>query len=448
MQPPPTGTYRPPSRARVETSEQQASLRPAAPPVAPLPRDVSAAADPSYGLPAPPAPAVMSLAQTTPSQDSGRTSVGYQAPPSAAQAISMLPLPAKGGLTPANAGPSYEPAIPEAPVATAPGVHQLTPQRSEAVDLPPSGETWPHNVSPAKPRPLLREDTFDPPAPSSQDNFSNIDPEDGPLEDANPMASEWEPPHVTEDPYKPAPPSYVPAPSQPAPNDYQPYVAQSVPAPYDPYQPKSQDVQEPSIYVTPVPNAFTFPNDNYGSPALSNGSPAVSGSTYEPTPESVAKPLSEDILERASPKARRVPCVSFGPQGQCVIVFQSESSGNGSENGQRLLPAYGDRSQEQKVQLHQLKDVIPQEGVSATTADWPGPLFIDAAASKVTAASKKKRDAVNAYIDARVQEIRSGLVYLTASKKDQASRDRAEARMLMLEIVKSMIANDGKALQK
>lgn len=453
IQPPPqAGAYRPPSRARVETSDSMGmgSLRQAAPPVPPLPRNIPAAIASPYGSPVPP---VQDTSSPQPAAVNNHDSdiSGYQSrQPTAATSAGSLPPPplakqAAGSTTfsPPPMAPSPDFLAPEPAARDV----QMTPQRGDPAQLPPNDE-WPNNVSPAKPRPLLREDTFQPPAPFSDEmSYPDPDPEDGPLDVEDAGVSGEEPRDVIEDPYKPVSASYLPAPAPPVSQDYRPYDAQTAATPYDPYQPKAQDNSD----ATTVPSAskmLGIQSDDYGSPALQHESPAMSGSAYEPTPENAPKPLSEDILERASPSAHRVPCVSFGPQGQCVIVFQSEPTGNGFETGQRLLPAYGDRSQEQKVQLHQIKDVIPEEGISATTADWPGPLFVDAAASKVTAASKKKRDAVNAYIDARVQEIRSGLVYLTASKKDENSRNKAEARMLLLEIVKLMIAADGKSLQR
>jgi hypothetical protein len=436
--PPPAGTYRPPSRARVETSDSMASQRQAAPPVPPLPKNTPAGVAPSYG-PADPYMQGTPTSQPAFLSDTDRVQYGYQ--PQAASSAGDVP---SGPSTTEPPASSVIPARSQVAPETL-----LTPQRGEPANLPAGDDTWPNNVSPAKARPLLREDTFQPPSPESAQPLS-YDPEgaifdeEGGQEGGQTVQPEQS--GAVEDPYKPAPTNYAPVPTQQEPSVYQPYDKSPVPSPYNPYQPKMQDRPDQPAYVTPSSNAFAFPTDSYVSPALSQEPVAMGGSAYEPAPENVPKSLTEDVLERAAPSARRIPCVSFGPQGQCIVVFQSESAGNISEDGQRLLPAYGDRSQAQEVQLHQLKDIIPEEGVSAAAADWPGPLFIDAAASKVTAASKKKRDAVNAYIDARVQEIRSGLVYLTASKKDEASRHKAEATMLLLEIVKLMIAADGKNL--
>jgi hypothetical protein len=245
------------------------------------------------------------------------------------------------------------------------------------------------------------------------------------------------------DPYKPMPTS------APAASTYMPVAA---PSPYQPssvavYQPSVPDQMPPSAYLTPAPNAFAFPTEDMASP--SNTYESLGVSNYAPAPENAPKSLSEDVLERASEKAKRVPCVSFGPQGQLLVVFQTDTADTAfSETGQKLLPAYGDTSRSQKVQLYPLSDVLSGASDTAASSDWPGPLFVDGTASKVSASAKKKRDAVNAYIDTRVDEIQSGLVYLNASRKGDAGRHSAEAKMIMLQVIKLMLAADGKTLTR
>ena len=324
------------------------------------------------------------------------------------------------------------------------GRDRLTPQRGE-YDAVQADPTWPpQNVSPAKSRPVLRQDTFQPP----QGEGELSDPEGavlrGELDDpASGLESSFEQEQQVADPYKPLPAS-APAAST--------YMSVAAPSAYQPssvaaYQPPAPEQMTPSAYLTPVPNAFAFSNENAASPPNTYESPGVSN--YAPAPENAPKSLSEDVLERASEKAKRVPCVSFGPQGQLLVVFQTDAADPAfSETGQRLLPAYGDTSRSQKVQLYPLSDVLSGAGDTAVSSDWPGPLFIDGTASKVSASAKKKRDAVNAYIDTRVQEIQSGLVYLNASRKGDAGRQSAEAKMIMLQVIKLMIAADGKLLTR
>jgi len=438
IQPPPaSGIYRPPSRARNEVPASPVPV----PPVPPMPQGVVGG---NRSLPPSATLGSASSQISIPTPNALSKGEQYrQAPPSASPyfpegALSPLPSASPPRAAPANASVLSPNAMSQA------GRDRLTPQRGE-YDAGQINPTWPpQNVSPAKSRPVLRQDTFQPP----QEESELLDPEDamlgnqleGPESGLEPTFEQEQP---VIDPYKPTPisapadPTYTPV---AAPSNYQP---SSVAA----YQPSAPDQMTPLAYSTPAPNAFVFPTENMASPPNTYESPGYSN--YAPAPENAPKSLSEDVLERASEKAKRVPCVSFGPQGQLVVVFQTATADTAfSETGQKLLPAYGDTSRSQKVQLYPLSDVLSGGGDTAASSDWPGPLFIDGTASKVSASAKKKRDAVNEYIDTRVQEIQSGLVYLNASRRGDAGRQSAEAKMIMLQVIKLMIATDGKSLTR
>ena len=84
--------------------------------------------------------------------------------------------------------------------------------------------------------------------------------------------------------------------------------------------------------------------------------------------------------------------------------------------------------------------------LDTATAKFPGPLVLDPATPKGAVNDKKKRDAVFAYIEARIGEIEKGLPYL----KSSASRARREeeGKLALLKLLLAMIIGDGKLLNR
>ena len=387
----------------------------------------------------------------TPSYDAGGAGVVPPVPPLPQAYAATPPLPVPQHQQPQQPQQPYQSAYPQPPPrgpsrgsgliqppppggpsrpASRPGI-PIEPPVSQQPPVP----TQPDTTSPYAPPPPSSEYIAPPPPAPTSDVFGEIEPmqEQTPVARPPPPSSSYEPSHET-----PRSVEYKPEPSQPV-------VAPTVPV--DPYQPKSGADLTPSAYITPAPNQYSFANPPIESPAAALGPDskapfAQSGSAYEPALDHRPANLDEDVLERSSPAAKRVPCVSFGPRGLLVVAFPSDTP-QSFEDGQPLLPAYGDPSPGQQVSIRKLDEVIPVIADSGSTSGWPGPLF-DPSAAKSGSIAKKKREAVNAYIDNRTHEITSGLVYLTASKKDEKERYREEARLLMLEVVKVMIAGDGK----
>lgn len=177
-------------------------------------------------------------------------------------------------------------------------------------------------------------------------------------------------------------------------------------------------------------------------------SPGVppSASAYDPVDASTRPNLEEDPLARASAAARRVPSVSFGPNGALVVAFQRELDQDASLQSTSL--AYGDDSKGLPVHIRRLADSLPPALEQSGSTPWPGPLLSDPQASKTSTAEKKKRDAVNAFLTERIQEIESGLPYLSASGKDLITRANQEATMLLYQVAQLMLKHDGKVLTR
>jgi hypothetical protein len=293
-----------------------------------------------------------------------------------------------------------------------------------------------YSAQSAKPRPALQQDTFAPP-PIAQT--------------AAPSA-----PAVSYDPYAPKPQAPVEAPAytpsmppkavsipfgNPTAGPYSPYSAdQQLPhAPSSSYQPSlSGDVPAPSM-ANP---ARSIPVGPFGHSPINT----LSHSAYDPVDAISRNHLEEDPLARSSAEARRVPSVSFGPNGTLVVAFQRDLEEEPSVQNTSL--AYGDDSKGLPVHIRRLADSLPPPIEQSGSTPWPGPLLTDPQGSKTSAAEKKKRDAVNAFLAERIQEIESGLPYLSASGKDVVTRANQEAMMLLYQVAQLMLKHDGKILTR
>lgn len=295
-----------------------------------------------------------------------------------------------------------------------------------------------YSAQSAKPRPALQPNTFVPESPISQPNLTAAQA-------------------VSYDPYAPKPQAAVnmsayapriPSPAAPPPHS-------SIPM-SDPYTPYSADQHLPYIPTlsSRVPAPVDIPAPSQGHPSSTmpieslghSSSHSLSHSAYDPVDGISTNNLDEDPLGRSAAEARRVPSVSFGPNGTFVVAFQRDSEEETSVQNTSL--AYGDDSKGLPVHIRRLADSLPPPIEQSGSTPWPGPLLTDPQASKTSAAEKKKREALNAFLAERIQEIESGLPYLTASGKDVVTRANQEAMMLLYQVAQLMLKHDGKILTR
>lgn len=294
-----------------------------------------------------------------------------------------------------------------------------------------------YSAQSAKPRPALQPNTFVPESPISQPNLAAAQA-------------------VSYDPYAPKPQTgvntstYAPR----IPSTAAPPAHSSIPMsdPYTPYaaEQHSPFVQTPSSRVpapVDIPAPLQAPSSSLPIESFGHSSShSLSHSAYDPVDGFSANNLDEDPLGRSAVQARRVPSVSFGPRGTFVVAFQRDSEEETSVQNTSL--AYGDDSKGLPVHIRQLADSLPPPIEQSGSTPWPGPLLTDPQASKTSAAEKKKREALNAFLAERIQEIESGLPYLTASGKDVVTRANQEAMMLLYQVAQLMLKHDGKILTR
>lgn len=206
--------------------------------------------------------------------------------------------------------------------------------------------------------------------------------------------------------------------------------------------PVSSHPKSLAVPASPIGQTNAVPAEPFG---YSPGIPP-SASAYDPVDASARPDLGEDPLARASSAARKVPSVSFGPNGTLVVAFQRGLDEDTSLQSTSL--AYGDDSKGLPVHIRRLADLLPPPAEESGSTPWPGPLLTDPQASRASTAEKKKRDTLNAFLTERIQEIESGLPYLSASGKDVVTRANQEATMLLYQVAQLMLKHDGKVLTR
>ncbi|KAJ9093084.1 hypothetical protein QFC21_006580 [Naganishia friedmannii] len=288
-------------------------------------------------------------------------------------------------------------------------------------------------------RPTLGHDTFAPPSKSTHQR-QPLPTGDAKVPD--PYAPQTLPTSETS-PAHSIPAAYIPTRSAAAP------YAEHVSDPYAPQPQMAQSYMPVPAYQTATPltdpscpavKISPMPTEPYSQPQAKP--PSVSA--YDPADAAGQQIADESHLARASPAARRVPCVSFGPHGKLVVAFQRDPEAESSAQVSSL--AYGDSSSGLPVHIRRLADSLPPLVEMSGTTQWPGPLLSDPQASKTSTAEKKKRDTLNAFLTERIQEIESGLPYLSASGKDSVTRANQEATMLLYQVAQLMLKHDGKVL--
>lgn len=184
-------------------------------------------------------------------------------------------------------------------------------------------------------------------------------------------------------------------------------------------------------YTPSVPTTTTY--DRSGAQVVTLATPAHS-TVYAPSPSLLG---TNDPLGRTS---ARVPVVSFGFGGKLVICFHGANMSAGFDVA---LSA----RQSTDVQIHLLHNVIPESALDSSATSFPGPLYSDPGsptASLVrtgTQALKSKKAKVVKYLEDRVEEMGAGLGYHRSGTVD---RSRAEARRILVLLLKVMVENDGR----
>ncbi|KAI0362216.1 hypothetical protein OH77DRAFT_1507802 [Trametes cingulata] len=209
----------------------------------------------------------------------------------------------------------------------------------------------------------------------------------------------------------------------------------------DPYAPSRYPARQSSEHtyssfaLPPQGNSYapsTASYDRLGGQVITLAAPVQS--TYAPSPSLLG---TNDPLGRAS---ARVPVVSFGFGGKLVTCFHGASMNTGFD------VALSTR-QSTDIKIHSLNKVIPESALDTSTASYPGPLFSDPGsptASLVRTGAtqlKTKKARVVKYLEERAEEIKSGLGYHRAGSVD---RSRAEAKRILVLLLKAMVENDGR----
>lgn len=272
-----------------------------------------------------------------------------------------------------------------------------------------------------------------------------------------PAANPYGPPPVPQqqpaDPYAPAAAAtnpYAPPPAGPATNAYAPPANLSIkptPNPYAvPPQPAAAQAAKPyKPYAPSRSNTLSVPGQQgYGSPEMPVqtlsyipstfkppvGSPAVFNNAYAPSPSLVG---ANDPLSRVSARA---PVFSFGFGGRLVTCFHGgESLSTGFD------VALSSRNTT-SIKIHTLNKLLTKSALGTSEHEFPGPLFADPSTQSLVrsvASAQAKKAKVIAYLDSRATEIGQGLGYFSV-----AERRTAEAKMVLVKLLKIMVENDGK----
>ncbi|KAH9901028.1 Sec23-binding domain of Sec16-domain-containing protein [Cubamyces lactineus] len=216
------------------------------------------------------------------------------------------------------------------------------------------------------------------------------------------------------------------------------FSTSSVPDPYAPsrYPARQSSEHTYSSFALPAQsNAYAPPAASYdrlGGQVVTLAAPVHS--TYAPSPSLLG---TNDPLGRTS---ARVPVISFGFGGKLVTCFHGASMNTGFDVA---LSA----RQSTDIKIHLLNKVIPESALDTSAASYPGPLFSDPGSPTSslvrTGATqlKTKKARVVKYLEERAEEIKSGLGYHPAGSVD---RSRAEAKRVLVLLLKAMVENDGR----
>lgn len=161
---------------------------------------------------------------------------------------------------------------------------------------------------------------------------------------------------------------------------------------------------------------------------------AATHSTYAPSPSLLG---TNDPLGRTS---ARVPVISFGFGGKLVTCFHGANMNTGFD-----VALSSRQSTDIKIQI--IHKMIPESVLDISATSYPGPLFSDPGSPTASLvrtgaqALKVKKARVIKYLEERAEEISGGLGYHRAGSVDKS---RAEAKRVLVMLLKAMVENDGR----
>jgi hypothetical protein len=134
-----------------------------------------------------------------------------------------------------------------------------------------------------------------------------------------------------------------------------------------------------------------------------------------------------------------VPIASFGFNGKLVTFFPSTSPSASSSYGMPYEHPSSSSSMS-SIRIQKLSNLLPTE--ASLLESFPGPLFMDTAATSASNKAKKKKE-VLAWLAARVDESQQEATYLAATASIE-SKGRAAEKTIVLQLIKLLLENDGK----
>lgn len=154
---------------------------------------------------------------------------------------------------------------------------------------------------------------------------------------------------------------------------------------------------------------------------------------YAPSPSLLG---SNDPLGRTSSRA---PVITFGFGGKVLTCFHSSADLNTGFD-----VALSSRCTT-NVTIRVLHQLLPDYVSETKAAEYPGPLFSDPGTPVTslvrtgTSQAKTKKARVTKYLEERAEEILRGTMYIS----DNAERQRLEGKLVLMQLLKIMVENDG-----
>lgn len=154
---------------------------------------------------------------------------------------------------------------------------------------------------------------------------------------------------------------------------------------------------------------------------------------YAPSPSLLG---SNDPLGRTSSRA---PVVSFGFGGKVLTCFHSSTDLNTGFD-----VALSSR-RTTSVTIRVLHQLLPDHVSETKASEFPGPLFSDPGTPVTslvrtgTSQSKTKKGRVIKYLEERAEEILRGAMYVS----DNIERQRLEGKLVLAQLLRVMVENDG-----
>jgi hypothetical protein len=157
---------------------------------------------------------------------------------------------------------------------------------------------------------------------------------------------------------------------------------------------------------------------------------------YAPSPSLLG---SNDPLGRTSSRA---PVISFGFGGKVLTCF------HGSADLNTGFDVALSSRRTTNVTIRVLHQLLPDYVSETKAAEYPGPLFSDPGTPVTslvrtgTSQAKTKKAHVIKYLEERAEEILRGTMYIS----DNIERQRLEGKLVLAQLLKIMVENDGSLL--